>query len=191
MSVRHSPPLLLAAIVLLAGCPREHGPEPADDPVANDQTAAPQHRPGIPAEDLIRANAQRPPGQDALPVLRRLDEPREMERELEPNRHQPAEMDTVYVYHYDGLVLDFIRTHNGREIIENIEITDERYDTPQRIRVGMSREEVRSILGEPQETAAGEDRYFLQISEPGPEELFAVEFVDDRVRLIRYGFYVD
>jgi hypothetical protein len=174
----------LPAVLLLAvtGCAPEDVARPADTDART---------PNVPVGDLVHANAVREPDRDDLPVLHRLAEPRHIERETQPNRHRPAEADTFYTYRYDGLDLDFMRTFEGKEIILAVEITHERYPTPHDVRIGMAREEVRSVLGEPVESGPDVDRYTIAIDDVGPEELLEVRYRDSRVESILYGFFVD
>jgi hypothetical protein len=144
--------------------------------------------PGVPLSDLVEAGLTRAPGQEGLPVLDRLDDPERIDVEPIENRHVPGQIDTLRTWIYDGLqFMVYDVSVSERVLMESIEVTSPDYATADGVRVGSSRSEVETRLGQPDERR--EDAYVYRLTEPAPNRL-VVHFDQDEVSRLAWGFYI-
>jgi hypothetical protein len=128
---------LIFGFTLLAGCapdadreavPVDGGPgavEEVAETSARDRAGAPE-LPGETARERCKAFYE-----EGLAVAARtrselreeLGEPAAIEGETEPNRHDPARMDSLWTVRYDGLAAE-IRTAGGNDLLERMTVTD-------------------------------------------------------------------
>lgn len=175
---------VVGVAVLWAGC---SGGADTSRPSASPEVEP--GRPGVSLSALVDAATNRPPGQDSLAVLDRLSTPLRVETEPRGNRHNPSQIDTLRTFYYRGLQFTvYDVTGDAKEIMQDIAVTDSVYTTEEGVRVGMSQDQVRSALGEPDEVENGTFVYHL--SEVTPSQ-FRVVFEGDRVTRMEWDLYVD
>ena len=169
--------LLLAA---LPGCSGDPEPEPAE---------MERVRPGLPLPELVEGLSENALDQDRLAVLNRLDRPRRVERAPQPNRHDPAQTDTLRTLHYDGLDIEIYEVSaSGKELASRLEVTSSAYATAEGLRVGSTREEVEEALGEPAEVEEGALVYRSDDVTPTTRRF---EMDGGRVEAMTWFFYLD
>lgn len=173
--------LLVISAVLMVGCRRSAEPSAEEAPSAE--------RLGVPLTALVDAAMHRPPGQNALPVLDRLNDPLRIETESRPNRHIPNQVDTLRTFHYPGLQFTvYDVTGDPKEIMQHIVVTDSAYATEAGVHIGMHPQQVRAALGAPDTTADGTFTY--RLSEVTPSQL-RVAFEGETATRLEWDFYVD
>lgn len=152
-------------------------------------TSEEARRPVVPLADLVGAATDRSSGQDALPVLDRLNDPIRVETEPRPNRHIPDQVDTLRTFHYAGLQFTvYDVTGSAKEIMQHIVVTDSTYTTDAGVHVGMSPPQVRAALGLPDENTA--EAFVYNLSEVTPSQLH-IAFEEGVATRLEWSFYVD
>lgn len=128
-------PRVWAALLLLVGCGEgQDAPRPPLIPIAD----VPRDGPGVSLEELLAAGAD--PAR--LPeLLRRVGTPRDFERTAIPGGELQA-------WRYPGLSFT-VRVGSGAERLTRVEVTGEGHRTADGLRVGMTREAVTGIRGQP------------------------------------------
>lgn len=175
LSLRGVTLIVLAAIAI--GCRQDTVPTSEED-----------RRPVVPLADLVGAATDRAPGQAALPVLDRLNNPIRVEAEPRPNRHIPDQVDTLRTYHYTGLQFTvYDVTGSAKEIMQCIVVTDSAYATEAGVRVGMSPQQMRAALGAPDENTA--EAYVYTLSGVAPSQL-RIAFEEGAATRLEWSFYV-
>lgn len=136
---------------------------------------APRDGPGVPLEDVLAAGAE--PAR--LPsLLRRVGAPGDLERAVIPGGE-------VQTWRYPGLSFDLVR-EGGAERLVRVEVTGEGYRTADGLRVGMTREAVTGIRGQPSSREAGIEVYGAVA--PGRPALSVVYSEDDVVEALVWTF---
>ena len=189
---RYGPLRLILAVALVATACGEGGEGAANggsDPPATDPPAG---HPGIPLTTLLARAEERGPGGDLI-VLGDLGSPRETEREPVRNRHDPSQTDTIVTLRYQGLDVTLYHvTASGRAMIQTVRVTDESYETDEGLRVDLSRQRIRDVLGEPERTE--NDTWIYEVpgspNDPTPMMLH-VDFEGDSVDALIWHLYVD
>lgn len=177
----------LLGLLLLVGAPACRSEPP---PGTEDTDPSAPGLPGVSLEALLRAAARRPPGQAEIPILDRLSEPERLEERSLRNRHDPTRQDLVRTWVYEGMTLTvYTVTETGRERIQRIEVTGAGYRAPDGLRVGMTREAVVGIRGQPAHTFDSTDVYGLRGEIPG--QLRVDYGPDETVRRLTWLFPVD
>lgn len=157
-------------------------------PVEADSDAG-RRKLGVPLQDLVDAGRRRPPGTE-LAVLDRMEEPLRVDERFVQNRHDPAREDVVRTYVYDDLSFSvYAVSSTGKEILQRVEVTGPGYRSGDGLRVGMTREAVVGIRGQPDRASADADIY--QIGGPMPAQLRLAYGADDTVRQMVWVFPVD
>lgn len=195
-------PVLLFVVVLtsLWGCRHRPGDdvretaessEPTSEPRPNgpaDAGDAPRASLGIDLTTLIENATVRDPKTEELPVLDRLNEPQRVSAEARPNRHVPGQIDTLRTLHYDHVRITVYEVSGGKEILQNVTVTDSRLEALTGVSVGTDRAAVEGMLGEPDERD-GDAYVFLQ-NGPMPTR-FYVHFDGDTVGRMEWRFPID
>lgn len=167
--------LVLAALAFAAGCAAERSMSSA----------------GVTLPEILDdANERRADG--SLGILDRLREPQRVEAAPIENRHVEGQTDTLRTLHYDGLTLEVYAVADGKEILQELRVTGEGYETAEGIGVGSTREAVRRALGEPVRSGGDTLTYETATSpdDPTPTTL-TVRFDGDRVAALTWTYYVD
>lgn len=165
---------LAALFAVTLGC--GGGADPASPPpplsIPDD---APRGGPAVPLEDILVAGAE----PDRLPsVLRRVGSPRAFERAPIPGGERQT-------WRYPGLSFTVDR-QGGAERLSSVEVTGEGHRTAEGLRVGMTREAVTGILGQPTAREPG-----IEVYEPrarGGAALRVAYSDDDVVEALRWSF---
>jgi hypothetical protein len=170
--------LALAGLATAAGCAAERS-----------TASASSARVGL-AEILDDAYERRDDG--SLALLGRLPAPQRVEAEPVENRHVAGQTDTLRTLHYDGLTLEVYAVAGGREILQEVRVTGDGYETAEGLGVGSTRAAVRGALGEPTRSDGGTLTYDVKTS---PDDLtpttLTVRFDGDRVAALTWSYYVD
>lgn len=178
-----APALLL---LLATACAGEESPS-ADAP-PTDEAAPPAAVERLPSLDRFVREGLRPIGSTRPEITQRLGEPDSLLATSVPNRHDPSVQDTLLALHYPDLVVHIHRPGGGRDLLSDVEVTDDRY-----LRhpiLGATREEVEAAFGPPHEVRDGVWSYDCATcgEADSPVEIL---FADDRVRKVRFTYYVD
>lgn len=170
--------LVLVGLVAVAGCAAERS-----------LPASASSRVTLP-EVLDHAYERRADG--SLVVLDRLPTPQRVESEPVQNRHVEGQTDTLRTFHYDGLALEVYVVADGKEILQEVRVTGEGYETAERLGVGSTRGAVREALGEPTRAEGNALTFEVTASpeDPTPTTL-TVRFDGDRVEALTWSYYVD
>lgn len=173
----------LIVFLALAGCAAER----ASSDVASSGTSAPR----VALPDLLDGASQRR-ADGTLAALGRLPEPRRVEAEPVENRHDPAQTDTIRTYHYGGVAVEVYTVADGKELLQEIRVTERGYETAEGLGVGSTRDAVREALGNP--TRSGGDGLVYERADspddPTPTTL-TIRFEGDRVAALAWSYYVD
>ena len=146
-------------------------------------------RPGVSLPALVDAAMERPPEQDALPVLDRLRKPIRVETTPRENRHNPGQIDTLRTFHYAGLQFTvYDVAGDPKEIMQGLVVTDSAYATEAGGRLGMNRQQIRAALGAPDVVEDG--AFVYRLSDVTPSEL-RIAFEAETAARMEWNFYVD
>jgi len=199
-----SPPaIIIAAVALFATCapdadreavPVEGGPGAVEEPAEatpGDRADAPD-LPGETVRERCEAFYE-----EGLAVKARtrdelreeLGEPRGIEGETEPNRHDPARTDSLWTVRYDGLEAE-IRPARGNDLLERMTVTDDRHLRYREPAIGISEEELAALFGDPDREVVG-DLQYLCAPEPMPDMPITFRTTGGRVTAIVWAYYVD
>lgn len=183
---------LLLLAFLLTGCTPD-GATPKPNPRADSTADADSTRnslpdqPGVPLAQLIAQSSAR--AEDGtLPILDRLNLPTRLESSTRQNIHVPSQTDTVYIYHYEGLMLDVYKGgHRGKEILRTVRVTEPGYTTADGLHVGPTRRAVEQVHGQPDRVEG--DTYIYDIDRAGSQ--LRVRFDTTRVSELNWSYYFD
>lgn len=184
--------LTFAAMLMLAACAGESNEPVRDTPAPPDADTSVAEEPAAPARAVelpaLLTAEERAPGVDTLAVLDQLPEPQRVEEETRENRHMPGAVDTLRTHHYDGLAFTVVQAANGKELLQEVQVTGEDYSTERGLRVGLPRAEVQQTLGPPTRT---EDGAAVYERGDGATDVLRVRYRNDRVAELTWSFYVD
>jgi hypothetical protein len=107
---------------------------------------------------------------------------------VEPNRHVPDAVDSLFVVHYPGLVMDIRTPEGARDMAAHVRVDDNRYLAYPAIGIGATAERIEEVLGEPRERGDGYLTYQCGI---GAEQPVRFSISDGRVTAIDIAYYVD
>lgn len=171
--------LVLAGLLTSAGCATERSSSSGSPPQS---VALPE----------ILASAYEHRADGSLTLFDRLGEPQRVETEPVVNRHDPSQTDTLRTFHYSGLALEVYAVTGGKEILQEVRVTGEGYETTEGLRVGSTREAIRAALGPPVRSEDGRLSYEVTdtTEDPTPTTL-TIRFEGDRVDSMAWSFYVD
>lgn len=156
---------------------------------ASDSSDREQGRPGVSLTALVEAGTKPSPETDSLRVLDRLKPPLRIETEPQKNRHVPGQVDTLRTYVYRGLEFTvYDVAHDPKVMMQNLTVADSTYETEDGLRVGLSREHVRALLGTPDQVES--DTLTYRLGAPAPNHL-QVSLRNDCVTRLKWSFYVD
>ena len=85
------------------------------------------------------------------------------ETEIE-NRHVPGQIDHVHTLKYDGLEVSVYRASEDppRDLIGRLVVTDKKYPVKWGLKIGVTTDAVKSVLGEPDRVKEGTFEYVLE-----------------------------
>lgn len=210
--MRYSIALIVAVLIVLGGC--KSRPDGAESPAAaSDTTDASSDRAlaGIDTADAYRVDLDRrdaessgtlgislrrlidrahyrEPDAQELSVLDGLSKPKRVSTEAQPNRHVPGQTDTLRTLHYEDARITVYHVSHGKELLHSIALTGPNLESPEGLRVGMTRADVESALGEPPEHQNG--AYIYLQNGPMPRR-FYVHFDNDVVGRMEWMFPID
>jgi len=109
------------------------------------------------------------------------------------NRHDPAVTDSVLVVHYPQLAIELYRaSYDGRELLAGVRIADDRYLRPESpLRLGMTENEVRLLLGEPTSAGDGVLRYACTSCNAAGYDVLELQLADGLLQLITLRYWID
>jgi hypothetical protein len=108
---------------------------------------------------------------------------------VEPNRHVPAQQDSIIRLEYDGMEVQLRKPGPGGEMFEYVAVTKRTWLNFPYFRPGVSEDNVIAALGEPQRREENRLVYNCGNSEADAPVVFEVE--DETVRRIVFNYYVD
>lgn len=114
--------------------------------------------------------------------------PDSIARSAEPNRHDPATVDSLFTVYYPRLVLDIRTPAGARDMATHVGVEDNRYLAYPGIGIGAAASKVEEVLGEPRER--GPDSLTYQCG-MGAEQPVTFRIADGRVRAVDIAWYVD
>lgn len=185
---------LVAICALAPGCAdRQSGPDrPGDGSspgVEVPVTAGDAVEEGaVPAscEDLHATMLRVPPTRQAFAA--EFGAPDSIARSAEPNRHDPATVDSLFIVYYPRLVLDIRTPAGARDMATHVRVEDNRYLAYPGIGIGATAREVEEALGEPGARDPG--RLIYQCGS-GAEQPVMFSIPNGRVRAVEIAWYVD
>lgn len=107
---------------------------------------------------------------------------------VEPNRHVPGAIDSLFTVHYPRFVMDIRTPSGGRDMATEVHLEDNRYLAYPGIGIGASAARVREVLGDPHDEGPAFLTY--QCSEH-VEQPVTFRVADGRVAAIEIAYYVD
>lgn len=201
---------IVVGLLILAACesPSPNGTVPDGAEQADtvqtpsDDTAAPspQHGqtrqdeedaaagPGVSLQTILDRAHERDPETGALTLLDRLNEPQSTSAETRQNTHDPSQTDTLRTRRYDGLELTVYHVSGGKEILKNVTVAGSQYQTDQGLSVGMTRSELESLRGQPEERQDGTYIYNLG---GGMPTMLHISFSGDEVSRMEWQYPID
>ena len=156
-----------------------------DLPVASDNAAGDGATPAS-CEDLHATMLKVSPTRQAF--TEEFGAPDSIARSAEPNRHDPAAVDSLFTLYYPGLVLDIRTPAGARDMATHVRVEDNRYLAFPGIGIGAAALKVEEVLGEPQARGAGRLTYDCGM---GAEQPVTFSVPDGRVRAVEIAYYVD
>ncbi|HSK18701.1 MAG TPA: hypothetical protein VK912_06150 [Longimicrobiales bacterium] len=114
--------------------------------------------------------------------------PDSIARRAEPNRHDPAAVDSLFTVHYPRLVLDIRTPAGSRDMATHVGVEDNRYLAYPGIGIGAAASKVEEVLGEPRERGPGSMTYECGM---GAEQPVTFTIADGRVSAVDIAWYVD
>lgn len=159
---------------------------PATDPVT------PGARPNVELPVILARSADRAPD-GGLRLLNDLPPAPDTTRTPVENRHDPSRTDTVMTLAWEALELEVYHvSSSGKEILRTVRVSSGSYATNDGLAVGITRDSVRALRGEPARTEAGDWIYEVYDGPNDPTAtLLRVSFEADRVAGLRWSFYID
>lgn len=175
----------LLALLLVGACA---SPKPVTS-----QAPPPERAPDPPGAAAFLRAALDPDGTVAHADVRRLlGEPQRVRVQTQPNRHHPADTDTLTTFVYPGLTATvFSGTATTNRFLIDVEVTGRGIATPQGIAVGDALARVRSRLGDPDRTAGDALHYDLSTADAptAPTLVVVPDASGRRVAAVRYLMY--
>lgn len=194
---------LIIGLLTIAACdsPDDVTPDPTDTTQTATNNAPVEHTtgarldesgaaagPGVSLQTILDQAFARHPQTGELTFLDRLHDPQNVSVETQENIHDPTQIDTLRTLQYDGLELTVYHVSGGKEILKNITVTGDQYETSEGLSVGMTRSKVESLRGQPDQQQNG--RYVYNLGGPMPTMLH-VAFTDDEVSRIEWQYPID
>lgn len=173
---------ILAAACTAADRPAEDRDQPAGPGAAPARDPLPALE-GFAREGLISIGATR------AEIVARLGEPDSARTAVVPNRHRPGVQDTLFTLHYPALVARIHTPGGGRDLLSSVEVTDDRHLRDPLL--GATRAEVEAAWGAPREVRDGWWVYDCASCGEADSPLELAFSDDDRVRAVRFTYYVD
>lgn len=143
--------------------------------------------PGVALQTILDRASDRDPQTQELRVLDQLNDPQFIDVQTHPNRHYPDQTDTLRTYNYEGLQLT-VHHASGKELLDNVTVTGQQYETDDGLSVGISRSEVEDLRGQPDQQRNG--AYVYDLGGPMPTMLH-VAFSGDEVSRLEWRFPID
>jgi hypothetical protein len=114
--------------------------------------------------------------------------PDSIARSTEPNRHDPAAIDSLFTVYYPRLVLDIRTPAGARDMATHVRVEDNRYLAYPGIGIGAAASRVEEVLGEPRERGPGSLTYQCGM---GAEQPVTFSIANGRVGAVDIAWYVD
>lgn len=169
--------LLLA--LPLSACEEKKSPE----------TQAPTVKEGVPDKvaDFLHSGWEFKLGTTIQEVKQNLGDPLSDKVEKYENRHVVGQTDEIHTLMYNGLVLVVYRVNEKqpRDLFMSLAVTRDNFDMKWGLKVGVSQDRVRTVLGEPNKFQGGVFVYQDENSS------VAFSFQGGTVRGIKWNWYVD
>jgi hypothetical protein len=108
---------------------------------------------------------------------------------IEPNRHVPAQRDSIIRLEYDGMEVQLRKPGPGGEMFEYVAVTQRKWLNFPYFRPGVRAENVIAALGEPRRREENRLVYDCGDSEADAPVVFEIE--DETVKRIVFNYYVD
>lgn len=171
--------LALLLALSLGACEERKSPEtqgPTVEEEAHDKIA-----------DFLHSGWEFKLGQTIQEVTDNLGEPLSEKIEKYENRHVVGQIDEIRTLMYNGLVLVVYRVNEKkpRDLFMSLAITRDNFDMKWGLKVGVSQDRVRTILGEPHKSQGGAFVYQDENSS------VSFSFQGGTVRGIKWHWYVD
>ena len=171
--------LALLFALSLGACEERKSPEtqgPTVEEAAHDKMA-----------DFLRQGWEFKLGQTIQEVKESLGEPLSEKIEKYENRHVTGQTDEIHTLMYNGLVLVVYRVNEKqpRDLFMSLAITRDNFDMKWGLKVGVSQERVRTVLGEPHKSQGGAFVY------QDDNSSVSFSFQGGTVRGIKWHWYVD
>ena len=184
-------PRRLTRIVLLAAAAAcAPDPAPSEHPAGREPAAGDGQTPPaveeIACQDLARTILAVEPLRASL--AREFGAPDSIVATVEPNRHVPGRMDSLFVVHYSGLTSFLRKPGGGQDMMDHVVVTENRFLSHPSIGVGVSGDRVIAALGEPTRRTAESLVYDCGMH---VEEPVTFHLEDHVVRRIEIDYYLD
>ena len=171
--------LALLLALSLGACEERKSPEtqgPTVEEAAHDKIA-----------DFLHQGWEFKLGQTIQEVKESLGEPLSEKIEKYENRHVAGQTDEIHTLMYNGLVLVVYRVNEKkpRDLFMSLAITRDNFEMKWGLKVGVSQERVRTVLGEPHKSQGGAFVY------QDDNSSVSFSFQGGTVRGIKWHWYVD
>jgi hypothetical protein len=176
--------IILATALLMAAC-SDPAPRPANAPSASTSDTV-DTKAGCEqfAREGLKLKARSRNGLDA-----EVGRPARTEVEIEQNRHDPAQQDSIIRLHYEGLVVQMRKPGPGGEMFEYVSVGARKWLNFPYFKPGVSAQSVIAAIGEPQRRDG--NRLIYTCGEGEAEEDVVFETDGTTVQRIVFNYYVD
>lgn len=195
-SLRSRLPILLAAALVASApvaCRQSSEPDPAGSaapPASRSSSPVLDDTALLPMSSRFATHLMVPLGESSEEMRHRLGAPDSVIAVPVDNRHVPHQVDTVATLHWEGLEASFYRVTGGKELLEAIEVRNNRFLRGDGIRIGMPWEDARREAGPPDLVREGRYGYVCGACRGVPEPVWLVVEAGI-VRALYFAFYVD
>lgn len=180
---------LAVGLLLLAACASSgDAPPPRPDPEARTLEGRSFTEAG--RRDIFVRQGLRFAARSGVEIRTQLGSPAEILARGVPNMHDPAVTDSIFTWRYDALDLDIYRTADGRRLLSQALVRDNRHLRFPEAGVGVAEAEIRRLFGAPDMEAEGELEFRCGSCE-GPGESVVFRLQAGRVAELRFLFPLD
>lgn len=129
-------------------------------------------------------------GKSIEEITNNLGRPKNIIVEKIKNVHYPDEIiDEIHKLFYDGLYIEIYKaTEGNKEMLQALSITSEKFKVKWGLNVGISKDEIKKVLGNPSKDV---DNVWSYVDSDGYENGVRFFFRNDKVNKIEWSYWID